>query len=161
MPRILIVDDDPMQRALISDALTGAGYESLFAPDGQAALEVCECLLGRRIFPWRKLCPGGEGIHDQVRREWLSRWIHWPHGLNVHRVDSCQAHHSDNRRRLGGPPEQEPCKSHYRRRRGRSGNDQTLRLPGTGTALQDRVTGRGLFQRLEIDKKPILKAEHR
>ena len=41
MPRILIVDDDPMQRALISDALTGAGYESLFAADGQAALQVC------------------------------------------------------------------------------------------------------------------------
>jgi len=41
MPRILIVDDDPMHRALISDALTGAGHESLFASDGQEAIEVC------------------------------------------------------------------------------------------------------------------------
>jgi two-component system NtrC family response regulator len=41
MPKILIVDDDPMQRALISNAVTGAGHEALFASDGQEALEVC------------------------------------------------------------------------------------------------------------------------
>jgi two-component system response regulator AtoC len=41
MPKILIVDDDPMQRALISDALTGGGHEPLFAKDGREALEVC------------------------------------------------------------------------------------------------------------------------
>ena len=42
MPRILIVDDDPMQRALISKALAGGGHESLFAADGRAALELCQ-----------------------------------------------------------------------------------------------------------------------
>jgi CheY-like chemotaxis protein len=39
MPRILIVDDDPMQRALISDTLMGAGHETIIASDGRAALE--------------------------------------------------------------------------------------------------------------------------
>jgi CheY-like chemotaxis protein len=39
MPRILIVDDDPMQRALISDTLEDAGHETIFAADGRAALE--------------------------------------------------------------------------------------------------------------------------
>jgi CheY-like chemotaxis protein len=38
-PRILVVDDEPMVRALISRALTDAGYEVVAVADGRAALD--------------------------------------------------------------------------------------------------------------------------
>jgi CheY-like chemotaxis protein len=38
MAKILIVDDDEMDRVLISQALHEAGHEPLFAPNGKAAL---------------------------------------------------------------------------------------------------------------------------
>ena len=37
--RILVVDDEPMVRALIARALTDAGYEVVAVSDGRAALE--------------------------------------------------------------------------------------------------------------------------
>jgi CheY-like chemotaxis protein len=38
-PRILVVDDEPMVRALINRALTDAGYEVVAVADGRAALD--------------------------------------------------------------------------------------------------------------------------
>jgi CheY-like chemotaxis protein len=38
MAKILIVDDDEMDRVLLSQVLHGAGHEPLFAPNGKAAL---------------------------------------------------------------------------------------------------------------------------
>jgi CheY-like chemotaxis protein len=38
-PRILVVDDEPMVRALIARALSDAGYEVVAVADGQAALD--------------------------------------------------------------------------------------------------------------------------
>jgi CheY-like chemotaxis protein len=40
MARILIVDDDEMDRVLLSQALHRAGHEPLFAPNGKAALRI-------------------------------------------------------------------------------------------------------------------------
>jgi CheY-like chemotaxis protein len=37
--RILVVDDEPMVRALIARALTDAGYEVVAVANGRAALE--------------------------------------------------------------------------------------------------------------------------
>jgi CheY-like chemotaxis protein len=38
-PRILVVDDEPMVRALIARVLTDEGYEVISVADGRAALE--------------------------------------------------------------------------------------------------------------------------
>lgn len=38
-PRILVVDDEPMVRALIARVLTDAGYEVVAVADGRAALD--------------------------------------------------------------------------------------------------------------------------
>ena len=40
MAKILIVDDDEMDRVLISQSLAAAGHEPLFAPNGKAALRI-------------------------------------------------------------------------------------------------------------------------
>jgi CheY-like chemotaxis protein len=40
MARILIVDDEEMDRVLLAEVLRRAGHESLFASDGQAALKI-------------------------------------------------------------------------------------------------------------------------
>ena len=40
MAKILIVDDDEMDRVLISQSLHEAGHEPLFAPNGKAALRI-------------------------------------------------------------------------------------------------------------------------
>lgn len=40
MARILIVDDEEMDRVLLAEVLRDAGHEPLFAPDGKAALRV-------------------------------------------------------------------------------------------------------------------------
>jgi two-component system NtrC family response regulator len=41
MARILIVDDEEMDRVLLADILRRAGHETLFAANGQAALRLC------------------------------------------------------------------------------------------------------------------------
>lgn len=41
MARILIVDDEEMDRLLIRSVLEPEGHQLLFAPDGQAAYELC------------------------------------------------------------------------------------------------------------------------
>lgn len=40
MARILIVDDEEMDRVLLSEILQQAGHETLFAPDGNVALRI-------------------------------------------------------------------------------------------------------------------------
>jgi CheY-like chemotaxis protein len=45
-PRILVVDDEPMVRALIARALTDEGYEVVSVANGRAALEVARAADG-------------------------------------------------------------------------------------------------------------------
>jgi len=45
-PRILVVDDEPMVRALIARALSDVGYEVVSVADGRAALEVARAADG-------------------------------------------------------------------------------------------------------------------
>jgi len=40
MARILIVDDEEMDRVILSQVLHQAGHEALFAPNGEAALRI-------------------------------------------------------------------------------------------------------------------------
>jgi two-component system NtrC family response regulator len=40
MAKILIVDDDELDRLMLSEVLHQAGHEPLFAPNGQAALKI-------------------------------------------------------------------------------------------------------------------------
>lgn len=40
MAKVLIVDDEEMDRVLLSEVLHQAGHEPLFAPNGQAALRI-------------------------------------------------------------------------------------------------------------------------
>ena len=42
MARILIVDDEEMDRILIAEVLRDAGHDPLFAPDGRQALQIWE-----------------------------------------------------------------------------------------------------------------------
>lgn len=42
MARILIVDDDEMDRVLLAEVLHQAGHESIFSPNGATALRVLE-----------------------------------------------------------------------------------------------------------------------
>ena len=41
MARILIVDDEEMDRILVAEVLREAGHDPVFAPDGLQALQVC------------------------------------------------------------------------------------------------------------------------
>lgn len=42
MARILMVDDDEMERVYAAEVLRWGGHEPVFAPDGQTALEIFE-----------------------------------------------------------------------------------------------------------------------
>src|SRR5436853_3238172 len=47
--RILIVDDDPVQRRLLENMVTRSGYEALVAPGGDAAVAMLTGAEGERI----------------------------------------------------------------------------------------------------------------
>jgi CheY-like chemotaxis protein len=59
-PRVLVVDDHAAVRALLWEALAGAGYQVLTAADGAAALAVVQRCPPDLIFLDREM-PGGDG----------------------------------------------------------------------------------------------------
>ncbi len=60
-PRILVVDDEPMVRALIARALTDEGYQVVAVANGRAALEVARADGGFDLIVTNNYMPGLNG----------------------------------------------------------------------------------------------------
>ena len=74
-PRILVVDDEPMVRALIARALTDEGYEVVTVANGRAALDAArEAKLGFDLIVTNDYMPGlsGAELIAQVRKDFPS-----------------------------------------------------------------------------------------
>jgi CheY-like chemotaxis protein len=70
--RILVVDDEPMVRALIVRALTDEGYEVVAVADGRAALDVARgAEAGFDLIVTNNYMPGlsGPELIERVRRD--------------------------------------------------------------------------------------------
>jgi CheY-like chemotaxis protein len=68
---ILIVDDDPLQREILSEMLAGAGYACRTAEDGEVAIErLSEAPADLVVLDM--LMPNKEGIETlrEIRRRW-------------------------------------------------------------------------------------------
>ena len=73
MAKVLLVDDDPRIRALLTDMLSERGYHVAEAIDGNAGLEA----LGRETFDLVVLdilMPGREGLETirEIRKKWAA-----------------------------------------------------------------------------------------
>jgi CheY-like chemotaxis protein len=74
-PRILVVDDEPMVRALITRALTDAGYEVVAVADGRAALDAARgAEVGFDLIVTNNYMPGlnGPELIARVREDFPS-----------------------------------------------------------------------------------------
>jgi CheY-like chemotaxis protein len=74
-PRILVVDDEPMVRALIARALSDEGYEVVTVTNGRAALEAArEAEVGFDLIVTNNYMPGltGAELIARVRQDFPS-----------------------------------------------------------------------------------------
>jgi CheY-like chemotaxis protein len=74
-PRILVVDDEPMVRALIARALSDVGYEVVAVADGHAALAVAqEAEIAFDLIVTNNYMPGlnGPELIARVRQDFPS-----------------------------------------------------------------------------------------
>lgn len=74
-PRILVVDDEPMVRALITRALTDAGYEVVAVANGRAALDAARgAEVGFDLIVTNNYMPGlnGPELIARVREDFPS-----------------------------------------------------------------------------------------
>jgi CheY-like chemotaxis protein len=74
-PRILVVDDEPMVRALIARVLTDAGYEVVAVANGQAALDAARrAKVGFNLVVTNNYMPGlnGAELIARVRQDFPS-----------------------------------------------------------------------------------------
>jgi hypothetical protein len=72
MARILVVDDEPMVRALIARALSDEGHEVVTVANGRAALEVARAAKGRfDLIVTNNYMPGltGPELIERVRQD--------------------------------------------------------------------------------------------
>lgn len=70
MPRILVVDDDPLVRAMLHQVLERAGYEVEVAEDGESAYRLCQehpidLIIMDMVMPGK----GGAETIAEVRRD--------------------------------------------------------------------------------------------
>src|SRR4029079_11680455 len=75
MPRILVVDDEPMVRALINRALTDAGYEVVAVANGRAALDAARgAEVGFDLIVSNNYMPGlnGPELIARIRQDFPS-----------------------------------------------------------------------------------------
>jgi CheY-like chemotaxis protein len=73
--RILVVDDEPMVRALIARVLSDAGYEVVAVANGQAALDAARgAEVGFNLIVTNNYMPGlnGAELIDRVRQDFPS-----------------------------------------------------------------------------------------
>ena len=74
-PRILVVDDEPMVRALIARVLSDAGYEVVAVANGQAALDAARgAEVGFNLVVTNNYMPGlnGAELIARVRQDFPS-----------------------------------------------------------------------------------------
>ena len=74
-PRILVVDDEPMVRALIARVLTDEGYEVVAVANGRAALDAARgAEVGFDLIVTNNYMPGltGAELIERVRRDFPS-----------------------------------------------------------------------------------------
>ena len=74
-PRILVVDDEPMVRALIARALSDEGYEVVAVADGRAALDAARgAEVGFDLIVTNNYMPGlnGAELINRIRQDFPS-----------------------------------------------------------------------------------------
>ena len=89
--RILVVDDEPMVRALIARVLTDAGYEVVAVASGQAALDAARgAELGFNLIVTNNYMPGlnGAELIERVRQDFPSLPILHIDDVSRKRIDS-------------------------------------------------------------------------
>jgi CheY-like chemotaxis protein len=89
-PRILVVDDEPMVRALIARALTDDGYEVVAVANGRAALDVARGAGGEfDLIVTNNYMPGlnGAELIARVRQDFPSLPILHIDDISRQRVD--------------------------------------------------------------------------
>ena len=89
-PRILVVDDEPMVRALITRALTDAGYEVVAVANGRAALDAARAAdVGFDLIVTNNYMPGlnGPELIERVRQDFPSLPILHIDDISRKRVD--------------------------------------------------------------------------
>lgn len=88
-PRILVVDDEPMVRALITRALTDDGYEVVAVANGYAALDAARAEVGFDLIVTNNYMPGlnGAELIARVRQDFPSLPILHIDDISRKRVD--------------------------------------------------------------------------
>jgi CheY-like chemotaxis protein len=89
-PRILVVDDEPMVRALIARVLSDEGYEVVAVADGRAALDAARGAdVAFNLIVTNNYMPGlnGAELIDRVRQDFPSLPILHIDDISRKRVD--------------------------------------------------------------------------
>jgi CheY-like chemotaxis protein len=89
-PRILVVDDEPMVRALIARVLSDAGYEVVAVANGQAALDAARGAEARfDLIVTNNYMPGlnGAELIERVREDFPSLPILHIDDISRQRID--------------------------------------------------------------------------
>ena len=90
-PRILVVDDEPMVRALIARVLSDAGYEVVAVSNGQAALDAARSAeVGFNLVVTNNYMPGlnGAELIERVRLDFPSLPILHIDDISRKRIDT-------------------------------------------------------------------------
>ncbi len=90
-PRILVVDDEPMVRALIARVLSDAGYEVVAVANGRAALDAARgAEVGFDLIVTNNYMPGlnGSELIERVRQDFPSLPILHIDDISHKRVDT-------------------------------------------------------------------------
>src|SRR5690242_19113398 len=73
MARILVVDDEPLNRELVDAYLNGSGHELIYSASGQAALRTIETVGAPDLVLLDVMMPGIDGFATARRIKELTR----------------------------------------------------------------------------------------